>query len=78
MGKGNASAAGIFASEVVSMKAAREQQRVKWCCDRCHSVTDTLYFAGKQNICGKCREEDRRRSHGLVERGKMHVYRMAK
>lgn len=43
------------------MKALREQQKGEWRCDRCHRVTDTLYFAGKLNICGDCRDDDRRR-----------------
>jgi hypothetical protein len=33
-----------------------------WRCDSCGVTADTLYFAGKLNICGDCRDEDRRRS----------------
>ena len=35
--------------------------RDKWRCDRCGRKVDTLYyFAGKLNICGECRDKDRK------------------
>ena len=34
--------------------------KANWRCGRCGQTVDTLYFAGKLNICAGCRSSDRR------------------
>ena len=54
------------------------KKRDSWRCDRCGQKTDTLYFATELNICGDCREEDRRRSQWLNARSDMHAVDIAR
>ena len=43
------------------MKTTEQKRKDCWRCDRCGKKTDTLYFfIDKLNICGECRDSERR------------------